>query len=183
MTWLTRLDFSVLYWIQKTMRCTVLDYFMPKITFLGDAGLIWLLLTVVLLFLPKHRRTGILLLTGLAFGALVGNLALKPLFFRARPCWLDPTVRLLISVPRDYSFPSGHTRASVIAATVLTAIDRRFGYAAIPLAALIAFSRLYLFVHFSSDVLASVILGLLIGYLVLKFGAVWLDQFAIRRRK
>ena len=183
MTWLTRLDFSVLYWIQKTMRCTVLDYFMPKITFLGDAGLIWLLLTVVLLFLPKHRRTGILLLTGLAFGALVGNLALKPLFFRARPCWLDPTVRLLISVPRDYSFPSGHTIASFEFATVLFLRERKAGIIALVAAVLISFSRMYLYLHFPSDVFTSVVLGILFGILgVVIVNALW-KRFAGDEKK
>ena len=70
---------------------------------------------------------------------------------------------LLIANPTDYSFPSGHTLSSVIGATILTKTDRRFGYAAIPLAALIAFSRLYLYVHFPSDVLAAAVLGVLIG--------------------
>ena len=68
-------------------------------------------------------------------------------------------MRLLIADPTDYSFPSGHTLSSVIGATILTKTDRRFGYAAIPLAALIAFSRLYLYVHFPSDVLAAAVLG------------------------
>ena len=83
---------------------------------------------------------------------------------------------MLISLPRHYSFPSGHTLASVISATVLTAADRRFGYAVIPLAVLIAASRLYLFVHFSTDVLASTVLGLVIGILVWKFGSRLLDK-------
>ena len=73
-------------------------------------------------------------------------------------------MRLLIADPTDYSFPSGHTLSSVIGATILTKTDRRFGYAAIPLAALIAFSRLYLFVHFPSDVLFAALLGLAIGF-------------------
>ena len=77
---------------------------------------------------------------------------------------------MLIAVPKDNSFPSGHTLSSVIAATVLTAADRRFALAAVPLAAGIAFSRLYLFVHFPTDVFASIILGIAIGIIVWKFG-------------
>ena len=92
-----------------------------------------------------------------------GNVFLKNFVARPRPCWLDSSVRLLIANPTDYSFPSGHTLSSVIGATILTKTDRRFGYAAIPLAALIAFSRLYLYVHFPSDVLAAAVLGVLIG--------------------
>ena len=106
------------------------------------------------------------MLAGLAMGGLVGNVFLKHLIARPRPCWLDQSVPLLIAVPNDYSFPSGHTLASVIGATILTAADRRFGLIAIPLAILIAFSRLYLYVHFPSDILGAVILGLGIGALV-----------------
>ena len=100
--------------------------------------------------------------TALAAGVLVGNVCLKNLIARPRPCWLE-SVPLLIGNPTDYSFPSGHTLSSVIGAFMLTAANRRFGILAIPLAALIGFSRLYLYVHFPSDVLASVVIGTLIG--------------------
>lgn len=165
---ITRLDFTVLYGIQDTLRCPFLDFLMPKITFLGNAGLIWILSALVLLLFPKYRRTGILVLIGLCAGVLIGNVLLKNLFARPRPCFLDSTVQLLIGMPKDYSFPSGHTLSSVIAATLLSAADKRFALVAVPLALLIAFSRLYLFVHFPSDVLASVFLGVIIGVLVLK---------------
>lgn len=183
--WITQLDFSVLYGIRHTLECAFLDFFMPKITFLGNAGLIWLLVAFVLLWFPQYRRTGILLLAGLATGALVGNLLLKPLVARPRPCWLDPAVRLLIAVPKDFSFPSGHTLSSTIAATVLTAANRRFAFTAIPLAVLIAFSRLYLFVHFPTDVLAAAILGIGIGLAMWRWGNVLLCRAcaALRRRK
>lgn len=89
---------------------------------------------------------------------------------RSRPCWLDQSICLLISSPTDYSFPSGHTLSSTIGATILTKTDRRFGYAAIPLAVLIAISRLYLYVHFPSDILGAAILGVMIGELTLYYG-------------
>lgn len=87
----------------------------------------------------------------------IQNIAARP-----RPCWLE-SVPLLIKNPTDYSFPSGHTLASVIGACVLTGANRRFGVFAIPLAVLIGLSRLYLYVHFPSDVLASAVLGLALG--------------------
>ena len=77
---------------------------------------------------------------------------------------------MLVKVPTDYSFPSGHTLSSVIGATILTQADRRFGWAAIPLAALIAFSRLYLYVHFPSDILGAAVLGVVIGVLTFRRG-------------
>ena len=112
----------------------------------------------------------ILLLLGLLCGALVGNVVLKNLVARPRPCWLDESVQLLIATPKDFSFPSGHTLSSTIGATILTRADHRFGYAAIPLAVLLAFSRLYLYVHFPSDVFAGAVLGLVIGELVSRYG-------------
>ena len=174
--WITQIDFTILYWIQNTFRCAFLDFLMPKVTLLGNAGLIWLLIAAVLLFQKKYRRTGILLLAGLLAGVLIGNAALKNLVARARPCWIDTTVQMLVSVPKDFSFPSGHTLSSVIAATILTGSDRHFGFFAIPVAVLIALSRLYLFVHFPSDVLAAALLGLLIGFAVLIFGGKLLDR-------
>ena len=137
------LDWSILHWIQNMLVCPALNFLMPKITLLGNGGMIWLLASGVLICTKKYRRQGILLLCGLAAGVLVGNVFLKNFVARPRPCWLDSSVRLLIANPTDYSFPSGH--------------------AAIPLAALIAFSRLYLYVHFPSDVLAAAVLGVLIG--------------------
>ncbi len=148
------LDWSILHWIQNVLACPALDFLMPKITALGNGGAVWLLAAGGMLCTRKYRKQGILLLGGLAAGVLVGNVFLKNVIACPRPCWLDQSVRLLVTSPKDYSFPSGHTMASAIGAVVLTQTDRRFGYAAIPQAALIAFSRLYLYVHFPSDVLA-----------------------------
>ena len=118
----------------------------------------------------KYRKHGAFLLAGLAVGVLAGNLTLKPLIARPRPCWLDESVQLLIANPTDYSFPSGHTLSSVIGATVLTKANRKFGFAAIPLAALIAFSRLYLYVPFPTDILGAAVLGMAIGLLTCIIG-------------
>ena len=163
-------DWSILHWIQHTLVCPALDFLMPKITLLGNGGAIWLLAAVALLITKKYRRYGVYLLAGLAVGVLSGNVVLKNLIARPRPCWLDTSVQLLIANPTDYSFPSGHTLSSVIGATILTKADRRFGYAAIPLAALIAFSRLYLYVHFPTDILGAVVLGVAIGLAVCAAG-------------
>lgn len=143
---------------------------MPKLTLLGSGGAIWLLAAGGMLCTKKYRRQGVILLAGLAVGVLVGDVCLKKLIARPRPCWLDDSVMMLISSPTDYSFPSGYTLSSVIGATVLTKTDRRFGWTAIPLAAVIAFSRLYLFVHFPSDILAGAILGVIIGEAVYRIG-------------
>lgn len=160
-------DWSILHGLRALTTCPLLDFWMPKITALGNSSIIWVLAAVALLCTKKYRKYGVLLLAGLAVGMLAGNLALKNLFARPRPCWLDESVPLLIARPRDYSFPSGHTMAGAIGATILTAANRRFGWAAIPLAVLIAFSRMYLYVHFPSDILGGAVIGVGIGLLVL----------------
>ena len=170
------LDWGILQWIQSTLVCPALDILMPNITALGNAGAIWLLAAVVLIITKKYRRQGIFLLFGLAASVLIGNVLLKNLVARPRPCRIDTSVQLLIANPTDYSFPSGHTLLSAISATIMSKTDRRLGYAAIPPAVLIAFSRLYLFVHFPSDVLAAAVLGLVIGELIFRFGGATLDR-------
>ena len=157
---LQNLDWTILEGIRNIFGCRFLDALMPIITRLGDAGLIWIAAGLVLIATKKYRRNGVMLLCALLCGALIGNVALKHLIARSRPCWIRTDVPMLIAVPKDYSFPSGHTLSSVIAAACLARTDRRFGYIAIPLAAAIAFSRLYLFVHFPTDVLAAAALGI-----------------------
>lgn len=167
-------DWAILHWIQNTLACPAMNFLMPKITLLGNGGAVWIVAAGVLLLTKKYRRFGAFLLAGLAIGVLIGNLTLKPLIARPRPCWLDESVTLLIEPPTDCSFPSGHTLSSVIGATVLTKANRKFGLAAIPLAALIAFSRLYLYVHFPTDILGAAVLGAAIGLVTCKAGAkVW----------
>lgn len=159
-------DWAVLHWIHNTLSCSILDYLMPKITELGNGGMIWILVGFVLIATKRYRRYGFILIIGLLLGVMVGNVFLKNIIARSRPCWIDHSVTLLIANPSDYSFPSGHTLASVIAATIITLSNKKIGYIAISLAALIAFSRLYLYVHFPSDVLGAGVIGVTIGFLV-----------------
>ncbi len=175
---LQELDFSILYWIQANLRCPFLDKLMPWLSSLGDYGMIWIVAALALIAAKQHRRCGITLAIGLICSLLIGNLLLKPLVARPRPCWLDETVILLTAMPRDHSFPSGHSLSGFIAAAVLLRYDRRFGVPALALAVLLAFSRLYLFVHFPSDVLAGILLGIGIG-----LGVSYLGDRCIRRRE
>lgn len=164
----TSIDFSILNWIHKHLSCPFFDFIMPKITFLGNSGLIWILIAVIMLFFKESHKTGIELGIGLCSGVLLGNVILKNLIARERPCWINNTVSMLISTPQDYSFPSGHTLSSFIAATIIMHTDKRMGIAAYVLASMIAFSRLYLYVHFPTDVLAGALLGIAIGSIVCK---------------
>jgi len=166
--WLQNWDVFVLNWIQEHMASPFLDKFFSLITHLGDAGLFWILIAVVMLFFKKTRKTGIMMGVALVLGLILCNGLLKNIVARVRPFDLDgaygsiKTVEdLLVSRPGDKSFPSGHTIASFEAAFVLFHWDKRFGVPAIIIAAAVSFSRLYLYLHFPTDVIASVLLAVL----------------------
>ncbi len=157
------IDFQILYFIQEHLRCTALDAVMPVITYSGSAGIIWIITAFILIMIKKYRVCGMKMLIGMMAGLIIGNLLLKNLIARERPCWIDTELQMLIPVPHDYSFPSGHTTASVISAVMLMQETKKLGIPACILASLIAFSRMYLFVHFPTDILGGLILGLIIG--------------------
>jgi undecaprenyl-diphosphatase len=158
-------EFGILYFLQS-LHTPWLDVLMKEITSLGDHGMFWILTGVVLLCFKKTRLMGLCVILSLAAGLLIGNTFLKNMIARERPCWIDNSVPLLINNPRDYSFPSGHTLASFEGAVSIWLYNRKWGTAALILAALIGFSRMYLFVHFPSDVLGGLVLGALIAVLV-----------------
>ena len=164
-------DLPILNWIQAHLQSTVLDFIMPYITILGDAGIFWIACAVILMLIPKHRKAGFSMGIALIFGVVVCNMILKPLVGRIRPYnynlevlklqWQDFLVhgKLLVETPHDFSFPSGHTIASFEASVALYKNNKRLGIPALILASLISFSRMYLYVHYPTDVIASVILG------------------------
>ncbi|MBQ8359423.1 MAG: phosphatase PAP2 family protein [Oscillospiraceae bacterium] len=163
-------DLPILEWIAENLYCGFLDAVMPIITLLGDAGIFWIAVAVVLLFFPKYRKIGLSMGAALIMGLLVCNVTLKPLIARPRPYdyqleHFGKAVELLIATPHDFSFPSGHTLASFEAATVLLIRNRKMGIPAMILACLIAFSRMYLYVHYPTDVLFSVVLGIGFAFL------------------
>ena len=167
--------------IQHLLRNEFLDAVMPFISSLGNAGIFWILLTVVLLIIPKTRKAGVASAIALVLMLVTGNMILKPLIARLRPFTVNTAIELLIPPPSDFSFPSGHTFASFASATAILKNNRRLGIPAIILAVLIAFSRLYLYVHYPTDILGGVLVGLGAGaagyYLVITL------QERIGRRK
>ena len=162
-------DLPVLDWIAETLWCPALDFLMPKITLLGDAGIFWMIIAAALLLFRKTRRTGVGMLLALLMGLL-----LKPLCQRPRPYdyqhdVFGRVIPLIIERQHDFSFPSGHTIASFEAAGVIVMNNKKWGAAALVLACLIAFSRMYLYVHYPSDILGGIVVGVicaLLGYFI-----------------
>ena len=152
------MDSSVLLWIQNNMRSDLLTSFFKFITSLGDSGAIWILITVLLLIFSKTRKTGYICASSLSTSFIVNNLILKNLIARPRPYVTIPDLTALIPFPHDFSFPSGHTAASFAVATVIyLTVPKKYGIPALILATLIAFPRLYLGVHYPTDVLAGIL--------------------------
>ena len=163
-------DLPILDWIQAHLQCGFMDTIMPIITLFGEGGVFWIAWAVILLIIPKTRKIGLSMIIALLLGLLVCNITLKPLVARIRPYDFQlqefgREITLLISAQHDFSFPSGHTIASFEACTVLLLHDKRMGIPATVLAILIAFSRLYLYVHYPTDVLVSLVLGIAFGLL------------------
>ena len=163
-------DLPILEWIAANLHCAFLDKLMPLITLLGDAGIFWIACSLVMILIPKTRKTGWAMGISLLIGLLVCNVTLKPLVGRIRPYdyqwqFFQKEIHLLVEGLHDYSFPSGHTIASFEAATALLIGNKKLGIPAMVLAVLIAFSRLYLYVHYPTDVLASIVLGIGIAFL------------------
>ena len=156
-------EINILYWIREHLTCPFLDWLMPPLSALSAHGEIWILLAVVLICSPKTRRAGLTVGVALLMGYLIGNMGLKNIIGRVRP-YDVVDVPLLVERLHDFAFPSGHTLASVGAATALTLHYRRWGIAALVLAATIGFSRLYLFVHYPTDVVAGALLGVALAF-------------------
>ena len=159
------IELRILDWVQ-TLHTPFLDKIMVFITKLGDVGIIWIMLSLVLLLMPKTRKSGVVMVAALIVDALLCNIVLKNLVARIRPYDVNTEIQLLIAKLHDYSFPSGHTAASLASVTALyLAGEKRLWKPALVLACLLAISRLYLYVHYPTDVLGGILFGVVSGYL------------------
>ena len=157
-------DLPILDWIQANLQSPFMDKFMPFITRFGDEGIFWMAIALLLFLFPKTRKIGLGMGFAMAIGLLICNGILKPTIARLRPydfqlAQFGKVIQLLIEAETSFSFPSGHTIASFEASVVLLKNNKWMGIPAFILAILIAFSRMYLYVHYPTDVLLSVILG------------------------
>ena len=158
-------EFDFLYALQG-IHGPVLDQLMVFISTLGNAGIFWIILSLIFCIPKKTRKTGLQMVVTMAIAFIIANLILKNPVARDRPCWIDKSVSLLIPDPKDFSFPSGHSVNGFAASVALLLNDKRFGIPAVILAAVIAFSRMYLFVHFPTDVFTGIVIGTTCAILV-----------------
>lgn len=156
---ITEADLNILDMIQDRTRSGFGDIFFSYITEFGDGGILWILIAAMMLFTKRTRTAGIVLLFALAFTSSFGVLVLKPAVSRLRPFVLTEFVNVFITPPGGFSFPSGHTITSAAAAVCVYKADRRAGIAAIITASLVAYSRMYFYVHYPTDILAGLIIG------------------------
>lgn len=164
---LQRFDKYILKFTDKHFRRLGVDKAMTYITRLGDMGFIWIALATILIAKRDYKKYGIMVVFALMLTTILGEGILKNLIKRLRPHTDAIATKLLISKPITYSFPSGHTASSFAAAVILAKISIIFGVFAFSMASLIAYSRVYLHVHYPTDIVGGIILGFISSNIVI----------------
>ena len=165
-------DFSILNFIQEHLRCAFMDGAMSFFSYIGEAGLVWIVFSVVLLFFKKTRVIGIASLAAMAITYTLNDLVLKQLIGRPRPfsdCYeqrLLSEADLIIKKPSGAGFPSGHSAIAGAVTTTMFLHNKKLGFCVLVPALLVVFSRLYNYVHFPTDVLCGILLGVIVAIIV-----------------
>ncbi len=162
--WITNLDFNILYMIQENLRSEWLDALCAFLSWAFQLGIPWFILGAVLFCFKKTRSAGVILVAAVVLTFFFNELAIKNAVNRERPCTIDPGIQLAIEKPTSYSFPSGHTASCFAAVGTLLFTFKKLGIPLLLFAAFMGFSRMYLFVHFPTDVIAGAALGLLMAW-------------------
>ena len=151
----------LLLWIQENLRCGWLNPVMKFITSLGNEGIFWIGLIVLMLIFKRTRKIGLCCAIAMLLTYLTVNLALKPIFARTRPYVLLEGLEILVKRPGDHSFPSGHSaHALAVSWAFFRVAKKKYGAPLLVLGVLVALSRLYVGVHFPTDVLAGGLMGM-----------------------
>lgn len=157
---------GILTYIQTTVRSAPLDFFMKIITTLGDAGIIWILACLMMLIFKKSRCAGVAAAFSLITEAICVNVILKNVIMRTRPYDVIEGLNILVPTPHDYSFPSGHAGSSfAVAVVIFLMLPKKWGIPAIITASVMALSRIYVGVHYPSDILVGALIGTSTAYL------------------
>ena len=163
------LDGNSLLWIQEYIRNDFLTPIFKFITHLGDEGYVWIAIAVLLLFVKNYRKVGLMVGGSLLGSLLFNNMIVKNIVARPRPYRMMEELTILIPEPGEYSFPSGHTSSSFAAGVVLyLMLPKKYGIPAMVLAFLIGISRLYVGVHYPTDVLGGMVMGALLAVATVK---------------
>lgn len=178
MEFLLSLDNAVLKFLSVTLKNPVFDIIMPFITKINNHGEVWILLSIILMINKNVvvKRLGVTILIAVAMGYLAGEAGLKNLIGRQRPIGDEYDFNFIIPKPASFSFPSGHTASSFAALGVCLLKKARYRYWVMALASLIAFSRLYLHVHYPSDVLGGIVLGFLCAWVAVNLENVFFRE-------
>ncbi len=179
---MNQFELNILDFIRENLTNPFLDTVMPFITKFGDGGVFWIALSVLFIIFKRTRKMGICMGLSLLIGFITGNLFLKNVIARIRPYDINTEIEILVKHLSDYSFPSGHTLASFEAATAITLNNRKLGVPALILASFIALSRLYLYVHYPSDVICGILLGIGIAFLAKYIVRKTDDRFSLTER-
>ena len=158
---LETMELSFLYAIPRTQILDSIFLLITKIA--GSYGQLWVVVGLALLIPKKTRWTGIAVLISYVGVYIFGQMILKNLISRPRPCQVDQTFEMLVARPSSSSFPSTHSAWAFAGATAIFMKYKKAGIAAFVVAALIAFSRMYMFLHYPTDVLCGIIFGILLG--------------------
>lgn len=159
---ITQTDLSILLWIQANLRNSIVTPFLQFISFLGNGGLFFIVLNIILLFLVRHRKLAVSLAFAQIIQAITVNLIVKKLIARPRPYSIESTLIPLVTQLKDYSFPSGHTATAVCMTVVCYLTDyKKAGHISLVFSILMAFSRMYVGVHYPTDIIGGILTGIL----------------------
>ncbi len=179
MDFINKIDADILLWIQEYLRNGILTPIMKFITHLGDAGLMWIAIALLLLCFKKTRKVGAMCACALVMSLLINNVILKPLIARVRPYEVIDGLVLLVKKAHDFSFPSGHTASSFACAVVIfKQMPKKYGIPALVMAFIMGFTRLYIGIHYPTDVLAAIVTGTLCAIIGMKI----VDTIIAKRR-
>lgn len=162
------MEAEILKYISSIVSNPFFDAFFAFVSMLGNKGALWIILTIGMLFFKKTRKAGICCALSLIICLVAGNIILKPMFGRVRPYNFDTQIRIIIPPLLDGSFPSGHTMSAFAFATALRRYFKNAGLFALIVSVFMGLSRIYLCVHYPSDVIAGALLGIGFGIMSYK---------------
>lgn len=177
---LEHLDTVLFYFINHSLQNPVFNVVMPWVTDLNKQRIVLILVALGLGFLfvkgkQKGRIAVALLVVAIVLSDQINSSLVKYWLERPRPCHILKNVHLLVSCGSGFSFPSSHAVNNFCGATVLAFVFQRAGKWLFVFASVVAFSRVYVGVHYPSDVLAGAVVGMLCGLIVIA-AFVWLQE-------